>query len=423
MTTDTTASYFIPLEENGVSPHFTDMSEIPSKGFNVLVRAKRDGQWWVLKGLKPQFREDVLYQELLHKEYDLLSRLRHGDVVGVEGLEHVEGYGECIVMEWIDGENLDQWLKSPHDKAEKLRVFGELLDATEYVHREQIVHRDLKPGNVMVTRNGQHVKLIDFGLADADNYAVLKQPAGTDGYTAPEQLAGCAPDVRNDIYSLGVILGKMQLGWSARRVAARCRKEMDERFADVAALRDALRSTRRHFRLACWAIVAFLFSLLGFFSYQKLYEPQQTYDIVADFKVGYLRYQSWGGGFVTVQGTDDVDSCVEIPATVVCQGISYEVSEITIEAFKNHRNLKRVVFPHAELHFMSGAFMGCTHLKELYFRSKTPPLIGNKIWKTSMEQVFDADAFDRLVLYVPKGCLSAYRQSPWGIFKNIREYA
>ena len=61
------------------------------------------------------------------------------------------------------------------------------MDALEYIHGKQTAHRDLKPSNIMITRNGQHVKLIDFGLSDTDDYAVYKQPAGTEGYISPEQ--------------------------------------------------------------------------------------------------------------------------------------------------------------------------------------------------------------------------------------------
>ena len=60
-----------------------------------------------------------------------------------------------------------------------------------YIHAKQIVHRDLKPSNIMITHNGNHVKLIDFGLSDNDDFALLKQPAGTPGYISPEQIVSC----------------------------------------------------------------------------------------------------------------------------------------------------------------------------------------------------------------------------------------
>lgn len=88
----------------------------------------------------------------------------------------VKGYEECIIVEWIDGLTLGQWLKSQHWRIDKRRIFEQLLDAVEFVNDEQVVHRDLKFENVMITRNGENVKLIDFGLADTDCYIVFKQP-------------------------------------------------------------------------------------------------------------------------------------------------------------------------------------------------------------------------------------------------------
>lgn len=67
----------------------------------------------------------------------------------------------------------------------------------------QVVHRDLKPGNVVITTNGHNAKILDFGLSDTDSYGILKQPAGTEEYMAPEQRCSHVPDCRNDLFSLG----------------------------------------------------------------------------------------------------------------------------------------------------------------------------------------------------------------------------
>lgn len=88
----------------------------------------------------------------------------------------VKGYEECIIVEWIDGLTLGQWLKSQHCIKDERRIFEQLLDAVEFVNDEQVVHRGLKLENVMITRNGENVKLIDFCLADTDCYIVFKQP-------------------------------------------------------------------------------------------------------------------------------------------------------------------------------------------------------------------------------------------------------
>ncbi len=203
-------------------------------GFNVIVKAKRAGRWWVLKGLKQEFRGSENHIQLLRKEYEILSRIQHPGVVVAVGMEEVEGWGPCIVMEWVDGVTLKEWLRGAGEGnperglAERLRVAFQIMDALEYVHNRQVAHRDLKPSNIMVTRNGANIKLIDFGLSDTDDYAVYKQPAGTVGYMSPEQAVLRVCDIRNDIYSLGCILEKMNLGWRYAGIIRKCRAKISE---------------------------------------------------------------------------------------------------------------------------------------------------------------------------------------------------
>ena len=253
-------SGFIFPPVGDVSESYTEISELSSSGFNILLRAKRNGQWWILKALAPDVCHDSTYLQLQQKEYDILARLDHPGIVKVEGLEEVEGYGRCIVMEWVDGMTLDEWLAQKHSCAERSQIVRQLLLVMEYVHDQQIVHRDLKPSNIMVARNGGTIKLIDFGLSDADSYAILKSPAGTDGYISPEQQKDSTPDVRNDIYSLGVILKEMHLGLSYRWAAKQCLRRLEERYPIVHAMRMHIQSYQH--RLITMVCI-FVFLVLG----------------------------------------------------------------------------------------------------------------------------------------------------------------
>lgn len=225
-------------QEARVSDRFTDITTIACKQYNILCRAKRYGKWWLLKGLKPAYREQEIYRTLLRKEFDILISLQHPNIVTATGFEDVPGLGHCIVMEWIDGRTLADFISEHPEGGEKddslrasLRdIVFQLLDALEYIHAKQIVHRDLKPSNIMITYNGNHAKLIDFGLSDADSYAILKQPAGTRRYTAPEQAHSRQADIRNDIYSLGCILEDMRLGKGYDAIVARCKAPIQERY-------------------------------------------------------------------------------------------------------------------------------------------------------------------------------------------------
>jgi len=118
-------------------------------------------------------------------------------------------------MEFIDGRDLSVLINKTGIESGSLikKIATEMLEALEYVHKKQIYHRDLKPANIMVTFKGDNVKLIDFGLALADDFDDNLKMAGTLKYAAPEQLTqGFNIDARADIYSFGLMLMEMLIG-------------------------------------------------------------------------------------------------------------------------------------------------------------------------------------------------------------------
>lgn len=69
--------------------------EIPCGGFNRLVKTRRQGRWFMLKGLKSEYRDQAVYQELLKKEYALMVQLDHPNVVKAFAKEVNEILGPC----------------------------------------------------------------------------------------------------------------------------------------------------------------------------------------------------------------------------------------------------------------------------------------------------------------------------------------
>lgn len=269
----------IIIEESRRSEQFSDFTPIPCKGFNILCKAKRYGRWCVLKGLKEPYRQDENYKNLQHKEFDILISLQHPNIVSAYSMEEIPEMGTCIVMEWIDGITLEHWIGR---KTEGEDIFLQLLDAVHYIHAKQIVHRDLKPSNIMITHNGNHVKLIDFGLSDTDDFAILKQPAGTQGYISPEQIVSQQADIRNDIFSIGCILEKILPNKPYTAIIKRCKAPIAQRYANVDELKaDFMAHRNRHLsgikRIGIAALVCII--LFGFISYPLLHQQEKSINI------------------------------------------------------------------------------------------------------------------------------------------------
>ena len=253
------SGFFLPTGPGSSHHESNDIELIHSSedGFSELYRVCKNGRFFVYKALKKEYRGNLLYEDLLDKDFNIGFSLSHSGVCQYFAKIVHPTVGSCIVMEWIDGQTLEQMLRADAmDSGLCRKIICEICDALEYIHRKQIIHRDLKPENIMITHNGRNVKIIDFGLSDADSYGTFKAPAGTRHYAAPELIAGEQVDARCDIWSLGLIINEISRKY--RHVASRClQQSRSKRYSSVADIKKDIQnaSFRRLMRLILLLVI------------------------------------------------------------------------------------------------------------------------------------------------------------------------
>ena len=236
-----------------------DMMEAPrlftERQVYRLYTVVRSGRRYILKALRPELAEVEAYRALLRKEFQLANSLDHQGIVSVFSLERNPVAGECIVMEYVDGTTLAEYLRTKPAKAERRRVAIELAEALSYLHSRGISHRDLKPDNLMITAHGHHLRIIDFGVGDADDFEMLKASGATEDFGAPEQLAGDGAIVgpSADVWAYGAILKRLSCGLPYRAIASRCQRKRAERRPEMV---DILRRVKRFDRFNAMSVVA-----------------------------------------------------------------------------------------------------------------------------------------------------------------------
>ena len=233
---------------------------LPVSGFMCeAYRVKIYGKLHFLKKLKPEHEDNILFREALRKEFEIGFRLEHPNIV-----RYVSFHDDEILMEYVDGEDLLAFLKNHptyFEDAEHFDKFvGQLLSALQYLHDNQVLHLDLKPENIMLTRIGCDVKVVDLGCCYSDTF--VDSTGYTTQYAAPEQLAGRKVDVRTDIYAVGKILELLPHHPTIyNKVIKRCLdKNPQNRYQTIAELQKAL-SVRNYNKKKIVAAVSIVFAV------------------------------------------------------------------------------------------------------------------------------------------------------------------
>ncbi len=172
-----------------------------------------------LKVIRDELGRDPIASARFLREARMLTCINHPNIVEVLDHGEMPDGSLYIVMELLRGNTLDALLEhegvfSP-ERATTIAL--QLADALTAAHAQGIVHRDLKPANIVVLAGGDHVKVVDFGLAKqvAEGWSDVTYTGaliGTPLYMAPEVIAGSAIDTRSDLYALGCVVYELLVG-------------------------------------------------------------------------------------------------------------------------------------------------------------------------------------------------------------------
>lgn len=169
-----------------------------------------------LKVIAGDFAPNTPIESTVVHELDLAASLKHPNITKVYDYGLGEDGNIYIATEYLEGSTLKEILRAGTlDLSRAVSVALQVAEALHFAHQSGIVHLALKPGNVMVTGQGDTVRLMDFGMARigtaiANAHASEAEKAiGAPAYMSPEQIRRTEVTSKSDIYSFGIILYEM----------------------------------------------------------------------------------------------------------------------------------------------------------------------------------------------------------------------
>lgn len=155
------------------------------------------------------------------REAKAMSLLDHPNLIKIYDFGVCNGGTSYIVMEFIEGMALNQVLKEfgPLPVSDAVQLFIQICEGLEKAHEIGIIHRDLKPANIMISCDGNHAKIVDFGVAKMTeavegniDLTIAGEIFGSPAYMSPEQASGKAIDQRTDVYALACVMYEVLAG-------------------------------------------------------------------------------------------------------------------------------------------------------------------------------------------------------------------
>ncbi|KAG1330667.1 LEAF RUST 10 DISEASE-RESISTANCE LOCUS RECEPTOR-LIKE PROTEIN KINASE-like 1.2 [Cocos nucifera] len=196
---------------------FSTSRELGGGGFGIVYKGKlRDGRVVAVKRL---YKNNWKRVEQFMNEVEILSQLRHPNLVSLYGCTSRHSRELLLVYEYVPNGTVADHLHGPHAHNRaltwpiRMRIAVETADAVAYLHavEPQIIHRDVKTSNILLD-SSFHVKVADFGLSrlfPLDATHVSTAPQGTPGYVDPFYHRCFQLTDKSDVYSFGVVLAEL----------------------------------------------------------------------------------------------------------------------------------------------------------------------------------------------------------------------
>ena len=281
------------MAENIFSKDYTDIRPLCASryGNSRVFTAKNNGKKVIVKTLKAEYADNAACQASLREEYDVTSMLDNKYLRKAIDFVNIEGLGDCIIFEYIEGKSLAEHVRVGTLSEKQVKsIFTEVCDALYYMHRNGVVHCNLNPENILVTANDCRVKLIDIGIPetkqDADRELLIKEME----FIAPEIIKGEDYDSRADIYSLGKIIefiSERNISKQFGPVATHCTQfSKEQRFDSISDVRSAITKGHSAVKLIIAAVVVVVVAVLAFIYIPKIksnVEKEKAEQLAVDF--------------------------------------------------------------------------------------------------------------------------------------------
>lgn len=281
------------MSENNYSKDYTDLRLIHTSryGNSRVFTANYNGKKVIVKALKKECADDAACKASLKQEFETTSILDNKYIRRALDFVQIEGMGDCIVFEYVEGKSLAEHVRVGTLSEKQVKsVLAEVCEALYYLHRNGIVHCNLNPDNIMVTASDCRVKLIDIGVPEtkqeADRELLIKEME----FVAPEIIKGEDFDSRADIYSLGKIMefiGERNISKQFSAVATHCTQfSREQRFDNISDVRSAITKGHSFVKLIIVAVVLAILAGLAVIYVPKIkanVEKERAERLAVDF--------------------------------------------------------------------------------------------------------------------------------------------